>query len=230
MKSFLCIGDIHGCIQQLRELMDAIHHALAAADSKSIPERIQWIFLGDYIDRGPDPAGVIEYLRRHAKRYPESVFLRGNHEEMLFDVIESVGPERAAAFLNTKGITNKNYEWLWSNTRYVYESGGYIFAHAGLNAERSLADQNNDDFLWSYHESEYGNAPTRQIVHGHITIENVAIVGNNINVDTGCGKGGRLSAILLPEERIFQSATPGLNQRRLDLLREIQTSPEEVLE
>lgn len=220
MKSFLCIGDIHGCTRQLTELLDAIHVELAAPGTRDLSGRIQWVFLGDYIDRGPDPAGVIENLRLHAERYPQTVYLQGNHEAMLFDIIECVGPDRAAAFLKAKGISQSNYEWLKKNVQYSFQSGDYFFTHAGLNPQRTLAEQTDNDFLWSYHEEEYPQAGTFNVVHGHITIEEVTIFGNNINVDTGCGKGGLLSAILLPERRVFQSESRGVNQNYLDMLKE----------
>ncbi|MCR9143723.1 MAG: serine/threonine protein phosphatase [bacterium] len=228
MKSYLCIGDIHGCIQQLRELMDQIHADLAQdpKQGQHIPDHIQWVFLGDYIDRGPDPAGVIEYLRKHAERYPESIFLRGNHEEMLFDVIESVGPARASEFLERKGISRENYDWLAENSRFCFKSEEYVFTHAGLNVERGLPEQTHADYLWSYHESEFYNAPDHIIVHGHISVDVVTILGNNVNVDTGCGKGGRLSAILLPEGRTFASETRGVNQKLIDLIKEAGGSGE----
>lgn len=222
MKSYLCIGDIHGCIQQLEELIGTIHDALAPPGEARLPDRIQWIFLGDYIDRGPEPGAVIDYLRQHAVRYPDSIFLRGNHEAMLEDVIEIVGPRRAAQFLDTKNIARENYEWLRTNTRCVYRAGDYLFTHAGLNPERELAEQNDDDYLWSSHEAPFENATGLTVVHGHTSVDEITIAGNNVNVDTGCGKGGPLSAILLPEGRRFRSETHGENHRLLNRMRELE--------
>lgn len=222
MKSYLCIGDIHGCLEQLNELIASVHAALAPPDSDRIGDHVQWIFLGDYIDRGPDPAGVIERLRRHGEQYPATIYLLGNHEAMLFDVIESVRPERAAAFLKAKGISRANYDWLRDNVRFSYQTGEYLFSHAGLNPNRRISEQTNDDFLWSYHLEDFLHLTSWNIVHGHITVPEVTITGNNINVDSGCGKGGLLSAILLPERRIFQSTTIGVNQARREFFRETE--------
>ena len=141
---------------------------------------------------------------------------------MLDDVIESVGPRRAAQFLDTKNITRESYEWLRTITRCFYRADDYLFTHAGLNPERGLGDQKDDDYLWSYHEGPYENATELTVVHGHISVDEITIAGNNVNVDTGCGKGGPLSAILLPEGRRFRSESHGENHRLLNQLKELE--------
>lgn len=75
----LAVGDIHGYIEQLNRLMDVVS---PTADDKVV-------FIGDYIDRGPNSQGVISYLIEFEKRFPNTVFLRGNHEQMFLDALTS---------------------------------------------------------------------------------------------------------------------------------------------
>jgi serine/threonine protein phosphatase 1 len=76
-KRLLAIGDIHGHLEKLQRLMDQV---------EPTPED-RVVFLGDYIDRGPNSKGVIEFLIDFQKRFPQTVFLRGNHEQMLLDAM-----------------------------------------------------------------------------------------------------------------------------------------------
>jgi len=76
-KRLLAIGDIHGHLNKLQSLMAQVNPTT----------KDQVVFLGDYVDRGPDSKGVIEYLIDFQKRFPKTVFLRGNHEQMLLDAM-----------------------------------------------------------------------------------------------------------------------------------------------
>ncbi|MBN2426824.1 MAG: metallophosphoesterase [Deltaproteobacteria bacterium] len=71
----LAIGDIHGCLQTLEGLIDQVQPT----------KKDQVIFLGDYIDQGPSSKGVIDYLIKFGRRFPQTVFLRGNHEQMMLE-------------------------------------------------------------------------------------------------------------------------------------------------
>src|SRR6056300_118142 len=86
-KRLLAVGDIHGCLNQLKALMEQVVPSLAD----------QVVFLGDYVDRGPASFGVIDYLLEFGKTFPSTVFLRGNHEQMFSDYLEGRDP---TAFLN----------------------------------------------------------------------------------------------------------------------------------
>ena len=193
-KKFVCIGDIHGHPEQLDDILEQL-------DGR--PEYLR-VFLGDYIDRGPDSNGVIERLRN-----TEGIFLMGNHEDTLFrlmDLQDTFG-ERDE-LLVSRGFTHENYEWMRQNLKSIHLEENYIFVHAGLNPDMPLEDMSEIDFLWRVHEDEYSLFPEHIVVHGHFSVPEVCIRGNNVNVDTGCGKGGRLSAILLPECEILRSASP----------------------
>jgi len=73
----LAIGDIHGYLDKLRQLLDLVQ---PGANDKVI-------FLGDYVDRGPDSRGVLDALIRFGERFPQTIFLRGNHEQMFMDAL-----------------------------------------------------------------------------------------------------------------------------------------------
>lgn len=86
----VAVGDIHGMLKELRELDEKV----ARLQSENI--RTTFVFLGDYVDRGPDSAGVIDYLLNLKKRLPandEVIFLRGNHEQLLIDFLENKNDE-----------------------------------------------------------------------------------------------------------------------------------------
>jgi serine/threonine protein phosphatase 1 len=80
------VGDIHGHVALVRRLLDAI---LAGSSSES--DRI--VFIGDYIDRGPDSRGVVELLLNLKAERPNTVFLRGNHEQLMLDSRNGPEPE-----------------------------------------------------------------------------------------------------------------------------------------
>src|SRR5579863_4410386 len=86
MSLIFAIGDIHG---SLRKLQDLIERCERYADGRPMT----FIFLGDYIDRGPDSAGVVSYVIDLQARLPEQVIaLKGNHEAMALDIVDGVIP------------------------------------------------------------------------------------------------------------------------------------------
>ena len=98
------IGDIHGCAALLDDLMTAI-----ASDEAESPAKSQIVFLGDYVDRGPDSAGVVERLIAIAKARPDAIFLKGNHEAAFLDFLDD--PEGAAEWLDWGGVeTLESYD------------------------------------------------------------------------------------------------------------------------
>ena len=76
-----CIGDIHGCYDQLMGL-----YRQFLADGMK-PKKDTLVFLGDYIDRGPDSPKVVEQMVRWQKKYPRWIFLSGNHEDLFADAL-----------------------------------------------------------------------------------------------------------------------------------------------
>ena len=214
MNKIFCVGDIHGCLNELKILMDKI---------KFTPEDML-IFIGDYIDRGPDSRGVLDLLMKLKKEYKNVFFLRGNHEQMFLDFLEN--PNQDHIYLHNGGwktldcfrnpgggsagwdIPEEYLEFIES-TIPCYAMKEYFFVHAGV-PDKDLADINETDFknmLWlrdSFLKSEYSWEAT--IIHGH-TPHNDGIVefkDNRINIDTGCVYGGKLTCLELPSEKVYQ--------------------------
>lgn len=202
----LAVGDIHGCRDQLRDLLAQV---VPCADDRLV-------FLGDYIDRGPDSAGVVDDLLRLRERFPDSVFLRGNHEQMLLDVL--AGDDPAAFLFNGGGKTIASYqargEWpppaahrdFFAGLPVLYETAGFIFAHAGLRPGLPVAAQSADDLLWirgEFLDSDY--AWGRPVVFGHTPREAPLLTASRIGLDTGCVYGGRLTCCDVLTRRIWQS-------------------------
>jgi serine/threonine protein phosphatase 1 len=211
------IGDIHGCREQLEHLHREITRDLAA---RPTPFPLL-LHLGDYIDNGPDSAGVIELLAAHPPPIP-TVNLLGDHERMLLAALDG---DRAAAT-----------DWLWAGGKAALESwsldpdlprdqweaalppahvaflrglkrthreGDYLFVHAGIRPGVALTEQTLDDlvsirqpFLWT--EQPLGVI----VVHGHSSGPSVVRTDNRIGLDTGAGMGGKLTCAVLEEDVI----------------------------
>lgn len=188
------IGDIHGCYALLRALLDRI---AADAQAHAAGRTPVLIFCGDYVDRGPDSARVLDalcWLRRHAPY--EVHFLKGNHDQVLLDYLDD--PWRARDWMRFGGVeTLASYgvepppleadaarhatarddllERLpVAHLRFLdqldlmVELGDYVFVHAGIRPGRPLADQSADDLLWI--REDFLGATQRHekhVVHGH---------------------------------------------------------------
>jgi len=212
------IGDIHGCFDLLFQLMSGIVN-----DDKERPQaRKRIVVLGDFIDRGPDSAKIIEFLSASRKADILTV-LKGNHEAALVDGIRG---DRAAleAWIDFGGdATLRSYgaqeEDIWpADTRKLVENvrriipesvvdwlaelplthraGSYLFVHAGIKPGVALPKQREDDLLWIRGEFTDSMADHGAIiVHGHSISERVSVERNRIGVDTGAYRSGRLSAV-----------------------------------
>ncbi|MGD0335096.1 MAG: metallophosphoesterase family protein [Xanthobacteraceae bacterium] len=196
------IGDIHGSLSKLRGLM-----ARCARHAQGRPMTL--VFLGDYIDRGPESAGVVRYVMELQSRLREHVIaLKGNHEAVALGVIDGTTPADywltlgGAATLRSYGVDSaralpgEHVDWLrslWPS----YDDGRRFFVHAGIDPERPLDAQHEHDLLWIREPflSEERNYP-RLIVHGHTPLTTGApdLRGNRLNIDTAAVFGGPLTA------------------------------------
>lgn len=223
------VGDIHGCLPELNALMAAIE-ADAGADA-----RAQLVFLGDYVDRGPDVKGVIDRLLHIQNERPETIFLKGNHEAAMLaflaapedmtgwldwggrETLKSYGaphdpktPHVEAAGALAAAMPRAHLDFFRSLQLY-HEAEDYLFVHAGLRPGRALAEQNEEDLLWirkAFHNTAAHERPNRVVVHGHQPYDRPLDKGWRIGVDTGVYYSGQLSAVVLEgETRRFITAS-----------------------
>ncbi len=173
-----------------------------------------FVFLGDYIDRGPESSGVVRSLIDLQSRLPDRVIaLKGNHEAIALGVIDGTTPadywltQGGAATLRNYGVDSAqalpgaHIDWLRS-LRSSYDDGRRFFAHAGIDPDKPLDAQDEHDLIWIREpflsdERDYG----RLIVHGHTPTATGApdLRSNRLNLDTGAVYGGPLTAAVFTD-------------------------------
>lgn len=209
MGKIFAIGDIHGSIDRLQDLMQKIPIDFA---------NDTLLFIGDYIDRGPGSVEVVEYLMDLKKRVPEIILLKGNHEDMLEKYLD--GTDRFTYLLNGGQSTLDSYlskthrsdsfpipaEHIdfFKSLRLYYETEAYIFVHAGLRPKIPLASQKSEDLLWIrdkfiYSKYNFG----KPVVFGHTPLEKPLVEPNKIGIDTGAVYGNALTCVQLPDLLFF---------------------------
>lgn len=221
------VGDVHGCADELHALMELI-----TADAKSAGAA-RVIFLGDYVDRGPDSKGVLEQLAALQKSRTDIVALKGNHEAIMLDflaepadmlhwldwggeeTLESYGvdpsparePEELADDLR-KAMPASHLKLL-EGLALTHREGDYLFVHAGIRPGVALDDQQEEDLLWirkRFHKATKDERPDFVVVHGHQPLKKPEDAGWRIGVDTGACWTGNLTAVVLDgTERRFLS-------------------------
>ena len=245
MPRTIAIGDIHGESEHLARVLGRLPE-LAAEDTV--------VFLGDYLDRGPGSAKVIELVEAFRDRFAgRTVCLRGNHEDAWLKSLDHPNPgfllpEGNGCYATLRSFVDcsrlddrqqlelllKPTSWFPPTTRAFLESLGLwyedehaIYVHAGLDGEgdawlhpslgkiESLMWMRERDFYTRYHGKRvvFGHTPTHMLSNDHLSFfqrlfddhTDVWRRGDLIGVDTGCGKGGFLSAIELPSGKVYES-------------------------
>jgi serine/threonine protein phosphatase 1 len=172
------------------------------------------VFLGDYIDRGPQSFEVVAYLADLKQKYANTIFLKGNHEEMLEKYLS--GEDRITYLVNGGQQTLESYMnrprpegepaiprthlEFFKSLRIYYETQNYIFVHAGLKNKVPLEKQKTEDLLWirrRFIESKYDYG--KMVVFGHTPLHEPLLLPNKIGIDTGAVYGNRLTCVRLPE-------------------------------
>jgi serine/threonine protein phosphatase 1 len=203
-KKTYVIGDIHGCLDPLQALMAQL----------SLRKHDELLFIGDYIDRGPDAKGVVDYVLELRKSRPGKVTcLMGNHEWMLLNHLDGTDP---VSWLQNGGMaTRSSYggedqipyahlEFLHSLSP-LHRTDDYLFVHAGIRPGVPLEAQSTEDMLWIRREFYlYPGRFDPPVVFGHTPLREVLIQEDRIGIDTGCVFGGKLTCLVLPEREVIQ--------------------------
>lgn len=213
-NNLVAIGDIHGCIRSLKAMWKKLEPY----------QDFTHVFVGDYIDRGPDSKAVIDFLLQ-VKDDRNTVFLRGNHEQMLLDAWESGltknwmlngGGSTLDSYGNPSDLDDLPIEHLefYKNTKLYFETEDYFFVHAGVPPVITLEDAKSDRtfrnyFLWGReHLNAFETPWEKTVIFGHTPRSHPIRKANMIGIDTGCVYDklglGKLTAVCLPEMKFIQ--------------------------
>jgi serine/threonine protein phosphatase 1 len=215
--SFYIIGDVHGEYEAFVTLLDGL--PLAPDDTV--------IQLGDCINRGPRSFEVVEYCLSfdRCRRY----MLGGNHEFMFYRYLTEGDP----VFLSSGGETtlrsyqrhgwapeagdphsvpqshlclySVGYPWM----AWLIQTPEYLFAHAGYDLALAPHEQSRDVLGWGKVVGQERSQTSQLLIRGHTVYPDVLFTSEGwIGVDTGCGKGGALSCLRLPDRTVFTALTP----------------------
>ena len=218
MDIHYAIGDVHGrddLLERLHETIRAQHLWRHAGEPGVL------VYLGDYIDRGARSVEVIDRVMRGMPGFA-SVYLKGNHEELMLGCLESEDRDVWMSWLGNGGretmaslglgysdvgnrlalaraLGPERLQWL-DKLGLTYQAGGYLFVHAGIVPGRPLAEQKAKDLLWIREhfllsKEDHGFV----VVHGHTPSMEPELKPNRINVDTGATFHGQLTAVVLGE-------------------------------
>jgi serine/threonine protein phosphatase 1 len=219
------IGDVHGQLPLLRMLEQKI-----AEDAENFSGEKWIVLLGDFVDRGPASAQVLDHLVAAPKHGLTRYCLAGNHEIMMLDALEGRCPTRqwmelgGLETLSSYGISARDLGRTPASSprfRYLLDSHiptehieflrdlpvaidlpGFLFVHAGARLDIPLSQQTDKELtLVSDHSGVAGKEDEKIVVHGHRIVEKPTWDKGNINVDTGAYLTGRLTAARLVSGR-----------------------------
>lgn len=216
------VGDIHGRSDLLSQLLRQVEADAARQDAahKTL------IFVGDYVDRGPDSRGVLETLLYGLPEGFSAHFLKGNHEELLLEFLEDPGRldhwrmNGGEATMTSYGVdVNRLVEEgapadVWREAFMVRLPlahfdflrhlklqvllGGYLFVHAGVRPGVPLSAQDDFDLIWIRDAFLNADEPFgKVVVHGHSPASEPVVRSNRIGIDTGAVFSGHLTALRL---------------------------------
>lgn len=213
----IAVGDLHGRL----DLLESLWPQLEAEARKTAARQRVLVFLGDYVDRGPASAQLVDRLLQGFDGF-ETVFLMGNHDQTLLqflsdptvgpvwmtfgglDTLRSYGvdPSPSAAWADTRNAfaaaLPEAHLHFFKNLRLHHAAGDYLFVHAGLRPHVRLEDQSTQDLLWIREDFLDSDAVFgRVVVHGHTPARTPVVRQNRIGIDTGAYATGCLTAVVL---------------------------------
>jgi serine/threonine protein phosphatase 1 len=206
-KTFI-IGDIHGCLETLKRLMEKIDW---------LPEEDMLIFLGDYIDRGQNSKGVVDYILGLRKASSGVQCLLGNHEAIFLEYLS--GRDRRLFIINGGVSTLESYQRerneedesslvsqshieFYESLRTLIELEDFYVVHAGFRPGVKLEKQSLEDMLWIRDPFIYSqNHFQKRVIFGHTPFYEPLVMDNKIGLDTGAVYGNKLTCLELPDLR-----------------------------
>ncbi len=225
-RKIFAIGDIHGCADQLASLLGRIPYD---------KQRDTLIFLGDYINRGPDTKGVLDILLELKESCADIHFLKGNHEQELLEysatghmdalrVLRGMGVEatvesygsRAHSLAGLGCFPLEHREFL-RTLKFFHLQDDYLFIHADINKEMLSCPLKESEGRVQRYNMEIGLLSSRRlvqeattaidtvIVFGHVPFASPLVLADRIGIDTGAVYGNMLTAVELPALRFFHA-------------------------
>lgn len=217
------VGDIHGNLACLDQMIRHLHQRA---------DHMRWVFVGDFVDRGDHSAEVLNRLHQIGQSRPESVFLLGNHEEMMLDFLAQPiaagnrwmlhGGLQTMASFGVSGLRPHNdkdsllaardhlaavlsedlLDWLRSLPRY-WASGNLAIVHAGADPFAAINKQPQAAFTWGHPDfRKHPRADGIWVVHGHTIMPAPQVQDGVISIDTGAYAHHRLTAALIADGEV----------------------------
>jgi serine/threonine protein phosphatase 1 len=219
------VGDIHGRLDLMRVLLARIEED---ARTRSHAKRRSLVFLGDYVDRGPDSRGVVADLLARQFQGFDTHFLKGNHEAILLDFLDhplhldhwllNGGQATMESYgVDTEALAEaRAHPQTWRETfvaalpethlrffrtlNLSVTFGDYLFVHAGVRPGVPLAAQSEDDLVWIRRPFlDHAGPFGKIVVHGHTPTALPVVRPNRIGIDTGAVFSDRLTALRLED-------------------------------
>jgi serine/threonine protein phosphatase 1 len=224
-RRIYAVGDVHGRADLLSALFMRVDDDLRA---RPTPDSVE-VFLGDYIDRGPNSRQVIDLLIARRRRH-NVLFLKGNHEDCALQFLSD--PTMLSKWQNVGGLNTllsygvtptcrddpKSQRKVSialrqampdSHRRFIeglalsFGCGDFFFVHAGARPGIPLQRQSQQDLLWIRDDFLLHEEDFGMVVvHGHTPIYKPDIRSNRINIDTGAYATGRLTCLVLERDGI----------------------------
>jgi serine/threonine protein phosphatase 1 len=219
------IGDIHGCQDLVVRAFELIDADVAHSQARQVIH----VFLGDYVDRGPNTLDTINHLIKRTHTH-NCVFLMGNHEALFLNFLRR--PEILEGWRNLGGLPTLasygvrltmsqeahdavgvrdallaampvNHHTFLQNLQTMFSCGDFAFVHAGIRPNVPLDRQSDNDLLW-IREPFLSSREwfSKLIVHGHTPVREPDVRPRRINIDTGAYATGRLTTLVIEDDQI----------------------------